>query len=297
MTPTRYALARIAQSFGYVRKGHRLADAAAESHLLREAEAHLGMLVWEKVESVDSLAVEYWNLRKLISESDEVRQKIAACKESVHQTQEERVELISGKSDPNDPATAERSRLIDELEKLVHRRDALVEEAREVRRMYVGTKTKIEVLKDERDKNGVGDDHLEKIGQVGSRLLEIKKQFETLKESRKEVGLEIERTERELDQVEEKIKVQRQEKQKKAAEAFQLIGEMNRQLSQLKARVGLIELQMRQLYMDIGRHVSLSSCSNPQFTEVARDQSQLIRVMRALRRSISYNHKLASIAK
>jgi len=296
MTSTRYVLARIAQSFGYIRKSHRLGEAVTESHLLREAEAYLGMLVWKKVESIDSLAVEYWNLRKLISECDEVNDKIAECRQRVNQAQEDRLELTNGKSEPNDAATAEQARLIDELEKLILRRDTLVAEAREVRRLYTGTKTKIEVLEDERDKKGTDEDHLKKIEEVSARLLEIKKHFETLKESRKEVGHEIERTERQLDQVEEKIKTLRQERRKKAAESFHLVGEMNKELSQLRARAGILELQIRQLYMDIGRCVSLSAQSNPQFAEAARDQAQLIRVMKALRRSVDYNQKLANTA-
>ena len=297
MTSTRYALARIAQSFGYVRKSHRLTEAVTESHLLREAEAYLGMLVWEKVESIESLAVEYWNLRKLISECDEVKDKIAECKQRVNQAQEERVGLINGKSEKNDAATAERARLIDELEKLVDRRDSLVAEAREVRRRYMGTKTKIEVLEEEKDKNACGEDHIKKIEEVSARLVEIKLHFESLKESRNQVGHEIERTERELDQVEERIEILRQQRREKASEAFQLIGEMNKELSQLRARAGILELQMRQLYMDIGRRVSLSAGSNPQFAEAARDQANLIRVMKALRRSVDYNQKLANFVK
>jgi hypothetical protein len=70
MTSSRYLVARVAQAFGYVRRAQRMADAASEMHLLREAEAQLGAAIWEKVENIEALSVEYWNLRKLVKESD-----------------------------------------------------------------------------------------------------------------------------------------------------------------------------------------------------------------------------------
>ena len=75
MTSSRYLVARVAQAFGYFRRAQRMADAASEMHLLREAEAQLGATIWEKVENIEELSVEYWNLRKLIKERDEVARK------------------------------------------------------------------------------------------------------------------------------------------------------------------------------------------------------------------------------
>ena len=95
MTSSRYYIARVAQAFGYFRKNQRMADAASEMHLLREAEAQLGSAIWEKVENIEELSVEYWNLRKLIKERDIVRKKLEDCQLKLDHAHEERVNLLT----------------------------------------------------------------------------------------------------------------------------------------------------------------------------------------------------------
>ena len=63
MTPSKFFVARVAQAFGIQRKNRRMSDAATEMHLLRDAETVLGAAVWERVELIEELSVEYWNLQ------------------------------------------------------------------------------------------------------------------------------------------------------------------------------------------------------------------------------------------
>ena len=65
MTQTRYLLWRLAQTFGIAMRQRHATNAAAEMHLLREAEEVLGRLAWEDAEQIEELSVEYWSLRKL----------------------------------------------------------------------------------------------------------------------------------------------------------------------------------------------------------------------------------------
>ena len=95
MTSTRYFIARFAQAFGYFRRSQRLGDAASEMHLLREAEAHLGAAVWENVEGIEALSVEYWNLRKLVKERDLIRDKLATCQTQLEQAHADRAQLLN----------------------------------------------------------------------------------------------------------------------------------------------------------------------------------------------------------
>jgi hypothetical protein len=41
-----------------------MVEAAEEMHLLKEAESHLGKALWENVEGIEALSIEYWNLRR-----------------------------------------------------------------------------------------------------------------------------------------------------------------------------------------------------------------------------------------
>ena len=95
MTSTRYFFARIAQAFGIFRRNQRMGDAASEMHLLREAEAYLGMEIWEKVDSIERLSIEYWNLRKLIRDRDALLAELDVYEKRLDATHQERSELLN----------------------------------------------------------------------------------------------------------------------------------------------------------------------------------------------------------
>jgi chromosome segregation ATPase len=290
MTSTRYFAARFAQAFGYFRRAQRMADAASEMHLLREAEAFLGAAIWERVESIEALSVEYWNLRKLVKEREEVRARLAECQQRLDQAHEERSNLLNNTPEDNRELFDERAALLAELEKLALKRDQIVAEARDVRRAYVGLKMKLEVLGNESPVDQ------EEIAKVKSRLIDLKRRFAELKDQRIAVGEEIERGDVKVDLVEEKIKEKRSERREKASETFQLIGEGNKEISGLRAESGVLDTRMRQLYGEIGRYVSRNANHDPACAAAASTHRGLVDVMRALRRSIALNHRLAGNA-
>ena len=293
MTTTRYLIARFAQAFGFFRKGQRMSDAASEMHLLREAEAYLGSAIWEKVENIEALSVEYWNLRKLIKERDEVLRRLGECQEMLDRAHEERATLLNATPETNQELLEERAALLGELEQLAGKRDRIVADAREVRRAYVGLKMKLEVLTNESQS---GTNRAEELAKVRSRLVELKERFNALKRERIEIGELIEQGDAKLDLVDEKLREQRQQRRVQASEAFQIIGEGNKEISILRAESGVLDTRMRQLYAEIGRYVSRHANHDPACAAAASSHQGLVDVMRALRRSIALNHKLAGTA-
>lgn len=286
MTPTRYFAARIAQSFGFGRKNIRMGDAANEMHLLREAETHLGEAVWEKVEDIEELSIEYWNLRKLRKEYSRVSTDLETCQQQLAEAHEERAILLGATGEPFQDLLDERQKIIGDLETFARQRDEIVAKAREVRRIYDGIKTKHEVLTAE----GLRSE--EDLVKVSERLAELKKQFAGLKEERLAVAAKIEDGEARIDEIESLIDDRKKERRGKASEAFQIIGEVNQQMSTFRAELGLLDTQMRQLYAEIGRHVSRNG-HNATCAAAAKGHRGLMDVMAALRKSIEYNHKLA----
>ncbi len=291
MTPTRYYAARFAQAFGYFRRAQRMADAASEMHLLREAEAFLGAAIWEKVEGIEALSVEYWNLRKLIKEREEVRSKLAECQERLDRAHQERAELLNSTPEENKELLDERATLLAGLEQLAQKRDQIVADAREVRRAYVGLKMKLEVLTNE----GASGSEEESV-RVKSRLNELKQRFAELKDERIRVGEAIEQGDVRVDLVEEKLKEKRQERRLLASDAFQIIGEGNKEISVLRAEHGVLDTRMRQLYGEIGRYVSRNARQDAACAAAVSSHQGLVDVMRALRKSIALNHRLAGTA-
>lgn len=293
MTPSRYIVARFAQAFGYFRRSQRMADAASEMHLLREAEAFLGAAIWERVENIEALSVEYWNLRKLIKERDEIRARLAACQERLDKAHAERANLLNSTPEENQDLLEERTSLLAELEQLAHQRDQIVADAREVRRAYIGLKMKLEVLTNE---GKGGDSHQEQVANVKNRLIELKNRFSDLKQQRIRIGEAIEQGDVKLDLIDEKLREKRQQRRLDASEAFQVIGDGNKEISVLRAESGVIDTRMRQLYAEIGRYVSRNANQDPACSAAAASHHGLIDVMRALRRSIALNHRLAGNA-
>ena len=287
MTTTRYILARFAQAFGVNRRQRRMAEAASEMHLLREAEQVLGQSVWEQVEEVEELGVEYWNLRKLIKERDEIRGKLEDCEAILADAHEQRSTLLGAKSDSQSDLEAERAELLANLEKLSRDRDSVIQQAREIRRIYDGLKMKLEVLQRE----GTS----EAIEKTKARMVELKVRFTELKQERDLVAASIAEGDAKVDAIDSELAEERQKHRAEASVAFQQIGQTNRDISSLKAQLGLIDTQMRQLFSEIGRHVSRNAFVNDQCRTAAKGHIPMIDVMRALRKSVAMNHRLAGM--
>jgi uncharacterized coiled-coil DUF342 family protein len=290
MTSSRYIVARVAQAFGYIRRAQRMADAASEMHLLREAEAQLGAMIWEKVENIEELSVEYWNLRKLIKEQQDVRSKLVICLEKLTKAHDERAEILNSVPEINQELLDRRYELLSELEQLSNQRDRIVMDARDVRRSHVGLKMKLEVLANE---GGDTPETRAEIAKAKERLVELRDKFSALKQERIRIGHLIEEGDAKVDAVDEKLKEKNQHRRLQASDAFEVIGEGNKELSILRAESGVLDTQMRQLYAEIGRYVSRNTRRDPACAAAAAAHHGLVEVMRALRRSVALNHRLA----
>ncbi len=290
MTSTRFYVARLAQAFGFFRRNQRMADAAGEMHLLREAEAQLGNAVWTKVENIEALSVEYWNLRRFSKEHESAEARIAECQARLDQAHEDRSTVLNNTPEDQQTLLDERVSLLTNLEELAIERDRIVTEAREVRRSYDGLKMKLEVISNEAQNSSVA---LHEINNVKTRLLELKRHFGELKQQRIDIGKKIENGDAEVDLVDGKIKETRQTRRVSASEAFLVIGDGNKEISSLRAESAVLETQMRHLYAEIGRYVSRNAYTDPACAAAASGNRGLVDIMRAIRRSIALNHRLA----
>lgn len=293
MTTSRYIVARFAQAFGYFRRNQRMADAASEMHLLREAETHLGSIIWEKIEGVEKLSVEYWNLRKFIKEKQAIDEKLAENKILLDQAHDDRAAALNRTPDQQQEYIDQRISLLVELENLAKKRDDIVLQAREVRRAYDGMKMKLEVITQEHSQTSTGQ---EQIQRVKDQLTELKTKFAKLKEERTQVGQEIEAGDLKVDEIDQILNQKKKERVDHASETFQIISDGNKEISALRAECGLLDTQMRQLFAEIGRYVSRNTHLDPACAAAAAPHLGLIEIMRALRRSIALNYQLAGNA-
>jgi chromosome segregation ATPase len=290
MTSTRYYIFRLAQAFGYSRRKQSLADASTEMHLLREAESQLGADIWKNVEAIEELSVQYWNLRKLTKNHELVTAQIEACHARLDAAHEKRDTVISSAPEPQQKLLDQRTALLLELEKLAMKRDKVIAKARELRRIYDGLKMKLEVLVRDNDRTAT---HEEQIRSAQLRLAEIKVNFEELKEERTRIGKEIEESDAKVDLVDRALNSHMSDHKASFTEAFQVIGDSNKDMASLRAEAGVIEDQILQLHGEIGRYVSRNSANHRACAAAAASRRGLVNVMHALRQSIARNHRLA----
>lgn len=286
MTPSRYFAARFLQAFGIHRRQIRMGDAATEMRLLRESEAYLGSLIWPKVEDIEELSVEYWKLRKLLTEQEELTARLEARDEEMRAAYEARVDLLEVADAPDETLVAEREALLHELENLANRRDWLVNRARQVRKTYDGLKMKLEVVS--------GD--AEEAAKVARRIDELKDEFARLKNERAEVGAALEEGDKRIDAIDSKLGAKRSDRREDAVSAFQDIGVTNREISTMRAQLGVINAQMDHLQSEIGRYISRNTRVNERCAEASREHRGLVDVMRSIRRSIALNHRLSGMS-
>lgn len=286
MTPSKYLFFRIAARFGYLRKNVRLGEAASETHLLKEAETFLGEAIWRKVEHIEALSMEYWNLRKLSKDHERISKEIDQLQGDFNETHQQRTEgwmtAFASLQDLSD----ERKKVLAELDLLTRERDRIVAKARDIRRKYHGLKIKQDVLR----KEGA---MLTEIEKTSSRLLEIRADFESLKQEREQIAKDIASSNARIQKIEALANEQKQHGKSQVTENSQYIGDANQQISTKRAELNSLNSEMRKLYADIGRHVSVNSSKNPECKVAGKDHRGLIDVMDALRRSIKYNFRLA----
>ncbi len=286
MTPTSYFVALLAKSFGISRRNKRMADASSEMGLLREAEHQLGVYIWERAEEVDELSVEYWNLRKLVKEHDALATRLNELNEKVADAHFQRAEILKRITPEQVALENERAEFLRVLENMAYERDNIIRRAKEIRRIHDGMLTKVEVL--QRD-----DTKKDQIPEVQAMIENIKQEFRELKARRQQMAIDLEEGDRKLDQIDHELDRMRQARRDEASVIFATISEVNRELSQLRADIGVLATQIHQLQSEIGRYVSRYAKRNPACAQIIREQRTLVEVMRMLRMSIAMNHKLA----
>lgn len=286
MTSTKYLVCLVARAFGYNRKNTRMAEAAEETHLLKEAESHLGKAMWENVEGIEALTVEYWNLRKLVKEHDRVAAELESQQKQLAEAHEERASLLGISTEPYKHLLDERQTVLNSLEELSRQRDLIVVKAQKIRRDYDGTKTKEEVLTNE----GMSDER--DFSVITHRLTDLKTQFAELRAERQNMTKKIADGDIKVNTIDSEILELKKERRVKASEAFQHIGDANQEISTLRAELGVMDTQMRQLYTEIGKFVSRNT-KDSECRKASKEMQWLVDVMGALRKSILFNHKLS----
>lgn len=289
MTRFRYTFATIMQSFGLHRKLKRMTDAAYELHLMQEGEEFLGALCWPKVEEIEDISMEYWNIRKIEHQRAELTKKIQESNRTLHIANTKRAAVADRSKNIGQELFNNRERLFEVLEALNNRRDSTMSQAQQVKRRFEALKTKAKVLKDEGD---ISSDS----------YLKNRKQLELLREEFRNFKTELNKIDDKIDveqdnlsnlqtEIDNKLKGNKDE----AADTFGLISSANRDITAFKAQLGLLVEEHAHLCREVGRYLNLNAHLS-ECKDACGDHIGLLEQIRLLRESIQWNKALAERA-
>jgi chromosome segregation ATPase len=194
--------------------------------------------------------------------------------------------MLEKVADDTQDLVAEREKLIEKTERLAAERDVILHEARLVKRRHDGIKAKLEVLAAE------GGGSAELVESSRQEMVELKGQFSELRTKRDELAGRIEVLDRQVDALDVRIEARRGEMREEALDSYQDIGKANRNISQSRAELGLLENEMITLFCEIGRYLSIHAKA-PSCAAAVKPHRALVAQMLALRTSITLNNRLA----
>ena len=276
-------------SFGLHRKNKRLLEAADETHLLRQAEEFLGEDVWERVEDIEPISVEYWGLRKLRMDVAKLKIAMSEAGDNLTVSHEERNLVLNQTNQECIALDEKRIGYKLEARELISQLDQMISAAKLIKRKYEASRTKIEVIGLEG-----GDEKI--IERERSKIALHKQELKDLKQKRDEIGDQIKALDYKVLRIEETLGNDRKRLREEASNAYQSIGQANKDISKLGAEVALHESEMKSHYCEIGRYVSIHIGSDSTCTEIGKGYASLIAQMQSLRSSIALNHKLVGLA-
>ncbi|MDB4508029.1 hypothetical protein N9051_00445 [Akkermansiaceae bacterium] len=289
MTRFRYTLASIIQSFGLHRKLKRMTNAAYELHLMQEGEEFLGALCWPKVEKIEDIAMQYWNIRKIERKRAELTEQIQDSERVLYEAHTKRAAAADKSKDIGQELFNDCDGLFELLETLKNERETIMTDAQQVKRRFEALKTKASVLKDEGDTSSVS------YTKNREQLENLKEDFKNFKEKLSKIDDKINIDQDKLTILQSNIDDKLKSNKDKASETFGQISAANREITAFKAKLGLLDEEHAGLCREVGRYLNLNARLD-ECQGACKEHLGLLKQINLLRRSIQWNKTLVERA-
>jgi chromosome segregation ATPase len=281
-----YVYRRVLWQFGIKRVKKRWEVANKELQVLKEAEDLLGRVAWREADDVDELTGEFWQLRNIEGQEQELENEIERLTDENEGLEDEIFDLTEDLHEEIDQLVEQRNEVAEDVDQYLLEIEEIREEAAEIRRRFDGHKVKYKVLKEQ---NGSEED-LENIQGV---LKELREQFNERKDLTISRNEQIESVETRLLQVDEAIHAKRTEIGQKTAKISQKIGENSKRLADCMAKLGAYERERSDLQSKIGLYLSANPTGTPGLRKATQKHMDLVGRINYFRKSIQYNQRLA----
>lgn len=285
MTQSSYILASFLMYFGVSRKTRRMTDAAFEMHLMQDGEEILGAYCWRNIEPIEELSMEYWNLRRLEREEKSLLSQAKDAESTLSDAQKQRVLNIDRSKGLGNDFLDERAALLEIAEAISSKREVLMEEAIQTKKKHSAVKLKVKVLQEEGpDEEPAIEAARKKLGTLRETFTHTKEELATLNEQSSQLKKELEKIDCELD-------LEANDWKGESTEAFFRISKANRDITEIKAKLGLLREKQGVLYREVGRFLNVNA-KREDCRDAYKEQRGILEQTRLLFHSIELNRKL-----
>ncbi|HUF63188.1 MAG TPA: hypothetical protein VMN36_14015 [Verrucomicrobiales bacterium] len=281
-----YIVRRTFWQLGYKRQKRRWRAANTELQYLKQAEDLLGKIAWKDVEEVEELTGEYWQLKDIEKQQEQLQVRIDELERQNDELEDTYLDISEEIETQVEQIEERRAEVAEEVDALLLEVEDLREEAAQIRRHFDGLKVKYRVLKSE------GGDPVQ-LEEVQERLRELQAQFNERKQLSQDRSLLIEGVEGRLSKIDEELEAKQKEFTERTSGISIQIGEVAKRLADCIARSGALERQKRELQSRVGLYLSANPNGSPALREATRKHADLIGKINYFRKSIQYNQRLA----
>ncbi len=286
MTRTGFIFAKTLATLGIAPMERYRTAAAFEMHLLRDSEVIVGELVWETAESIESVSAEYWKLRQLKNREQELNKEVTRLTAILKEAQENRAQVLAKVTENTNSGTKERDAIIQRIEELMLEQEECQKIGLAIKKAYSGLKTKLEVLTEE--SNGEENDLIK---ETRKKQNEKRTEFEKAKIRRDEVNKGLGQLKEKLEKLNIVIHKNNFANQSQAEEQVGSIGQTNRELTNIKSKLGQIDVTKSELHAEVGRYY-IENSKTQLIKQVSREHRNLLNLINKVKYSSSLHRRI-----
>jgi len=290
-----YFLHRFGARLGLGSERHRWAAINRETQILSEAEDLLGRLAWPDVKDIEELSGEYWQIRDLSRQQEELRaqsretdEKNEALKARLHEVESAAEQRLQSLRERKSKRMEDALGLMRDIEELKGWKE-------ETKKKFGNLKSKIELMK----RLGQAEEQIDgEVERTHSAMAKLKEQFSGDIGDIKTKTDEIEAIEQEVAALDSELTGGKVRLRQDTAELNAEISRLSKQIADLSARIGSIENTKSGFYFTVGHYLSNNIHTRDRLVfSVLRKHRQLVSRILYYRRSIAFNQQLTRLSK
>lgn len=288
MNSLQFQFCRIGRIFGIRRDRQRMAAMTRETQFLHEAVELLGRAAWQDTQSIDDLAVEFWQIKDVEKQQVDLRESMESIREDNTRLENERVEIESRFNEEINGLKEDKIDHMSDALELMRDNDTQKAELERVKRRYAGMKLRLKAVAEEHG-DGVGLD----ANSLNSSMEELKANYSGIQQEIDGRAKTIKENEATIASIDLNLGEKRQAMKTATSDIVSKIGKGSKQLADISAKIGSLQNSKNALANRIGRFLS-QNIENPsqEIRSVLSKHRALTSKIRYFRQSIGYFQRL-----